>query len=63
MERITVTINTNVLEWLNREVKTCRFRNVSHGVEFAVYELMKKEENETIDVLESIRRTKKLAED
>lgn len=39
----TVTLPADVVEWLEKEVEERRFANLSHGLEFAVFELMKKE--------------------
>jgi Arc/MetJ-type ribon-helix-helix transcriptional regulator len=39
----TVTLPKDVIEWLEKEIEQRRFSNISHGIEFAVYQLMKKE--------------------
>jgi len=39
----TVTLPKDVVEWLQEQIKERRFSNLSHGLEYAVYQLMKKE--------------------
>lgn len=39
----TVTLPKDVVDWLEREIEERRFSNISHGIEYAVYQLMKKE--------------------
>ena len=43
MHRYTITIDEEVAKWLENEVAKKRFRNVSHGFEFAVNELILRE--------------------
>ncbi len=43
MRRETITVDEETAKWLAVEVAKKRFRNVSHGFEFAVNELMQKE--------------------
>jgi Arc/MetJ-type ribon-helix-helix transcriptional regulator len=40
MERYTITVSEETARWLEKEVEKKRFRNISHGFEFAVNELM-----------------------
>lgn len=44
MQKLTITVSEETAKWLAVEVAKKRFRNISHGFEFAVNELMKKEE-------------------
>jgi Arc/MetJ-type ribon-helix-helix transcriptional regulator len=39
----TVTLPKDVIDWLEREIEERRFSNISHGIEYALYQLMKKE--------------------
>jgi Arc/MetJ-type ribon-helix-helix transcriptional regulator len=39
----TVTLPKDVIEWLEKQIQERRFSNISHGIEYAVYQLMKKE--------------------
>jgi Arc/MetJ-type ribon-helix-helix transcriptional regulator len=43
----TVTLPKDVVEWLEQQIEERRFSNVSHGLEYAVYQLMKKEKGES----------------
>jgi Arc/MetJ-type ribon-helix-helix transcriptional regulator len=42
----TVTLPKDVIEWLEKQIEERRFSNLSHGIEYAVYQLMKKEKKE-----------------
>lgn len=46
MQKLTITVDEKTAKWLAIEVAKKRFRNISHGCEFAVNELMKKEKRE-----------------
>jgi metal-responsive CopG/Arc/MetJ family transcriptional regulator len=35
-EKMSVTVEKNLVEWIDSQVKTQRFRNRSHGVEVAL---------------------------
>lgn len=39
-KRVAVTIREDLVEWLDQQVKTMRFHNRSHGVEYAVQKLL-----------------------
>ena len=39
----TVTLPKDVIEWLEKQIEERRFSNISHGIEYALYQLMKKE--------------------
>jgi Arc/MetJ-type ribon-helix-helix transcriptional regulator len=41
--RVFATIREDVEEWIQKEVKTGRFRNRSHAIEYALLQLMKLE--------------------
>jgi Arc/MetJ-type ribon-helix-helix transcriptional regulator len=41
-EKISVTIEADLIEWVDANVKTQRFRNRSHAFELALMELKKK---------------------
>jgi Arc/MetJ-type ribon-helix-helix transcriptional regulator len=45
-QKVTVTIEKSLLAWVDEQVKTFRFRNRSHGLEFAVSKLMEGEKKE-----------------
>ena len=44
MQKLTITVSEETAKWLAVEVAKKRFRNISHGFEFAVNELIKNEE-------------------
>ena len=39
----TITLPKDIIDWLEQEIKERRFSSISHGIEFAIYQLMKKE--------------------
>jgi Arc/MetJ-type ribon-helix-helix transcriptional regulator len=39
-QKVTVTIEKRLLEWVDREVESFRFRNRSHALEYALAKLM-----------------------
>lgn len=41
--RRSVTLSKEILEWINEQIREKRFSNVSHALEYAIYQLMKKE--------------------
>ena len=41
--KISVTVDKDIVEWLDQNVKTQRFRNRSHGVELALMKMMQTE--------------------
>jgi len=41
--RRSVTLDKEILDWIEEEIRQKRFNNVSHAVEFAVYQLMKED--------------------
>jgi Arc/MetJ-type ribon-helix-helix transcriptional regulator len=40
---ISVTIDENLIKWIEEGIKTKRFASVSHGIEFSISELKKRE--------------------
>jgi Arc/MetJ-type ribon-helix-helix transcriptional regulator len=42
-QKVTITVEKSLVDWIDREVEKFRFRNRSHGFEYAVAELMKNE--------------------
>jgi metal-responsive CopG/Arc/MetJ family transcriptional regulator len=42
-QKVTITVEKNLVDWIDGEVKKYRFRNRSHGFEYAVAELIKQE--------------------
>ena len=45
-KQTTVTLDKEVMDFLQEQIKTKRFSSVSHGVNFAVYKLMKEEKEQ-----------------
>jgi len=43
MKRISVTVEDDLLKWLKDQVSEGRFSSISHGIRYALRELMKKE--------------------
>jgi Arc/MetJ-type ribon-helix-helix transcriptional regulator len=41
--KISVTVDKEIVEWLDQNVKTQKFRNRSHGVELALMKMMQAE--------------------
>jgi len=42
--KVTATVDDELIEWLDQEVDSRRFRNRSHGIEYALAELKKQKE-------------------
>jgi len=42
--RVTVTVDNELVQWIDAEVKTKRFRNRSHAIEYAIAKLKEKKE-------------------
>lgn len=42
-KKTSVTLDNSVLEWIEKEIRSKRFRSVSHAVEFALYKLIQQE--------------------
>ena len=47
-ERITITIDKDLLKWLDRNVEDKVFANRSHGFEFLIMQKKKHEDEKTI---------------
>jgi Arc/MetJ-type ribon-helix-helix transcriptional regulator len=45
-QKVTITVEKALVTWIDEEVKKFRFRNRSHGFEYAVANLMKEEKKE-----------------
>jgi Arc/MetJ-type ribon-helix-helix transcriptional regulator len=43
-KQTTVTLDREVMAFLQEQIKNKRFSSVSHGINFALYKLMKEEE-------------------
>ena len=43
--KISATVDQAILDWVDAQVKTQRFRNRSHAIDYALSQLRKKEEN------------------
>lgn len=41
--KISVTVDKKIVDWIDEQVKTQRFRNRSHAVELALMEFIKTE--------------------
>ena len=44
-ERLCVTIEKELIEWIDKQANTIRFRNRSHVVEYAIAKLKQEEES------------------
>lgn len=42
--KVTITVDKEIVEWIDNEVSKRTFRNRSHGFEFAVAKLKEKKE-------------------
>lgn len=42
-QKVTVTIDKELLDWADEQVKSYRFRNRSHALEYALAKLMESE--------------------
>jgi Arc/MetJ-type ribon-helix-helix transcriptional regulator len=45
-QKVTITVEKRLLEWIDKEVEKFRFRNRSHAFEYALAKLMEKEKGE-----------------
>lgn len=45
-ERITITLDKELLDWLDKKIEEKVFANRSHGLEFLIAEKIKEETNE-----------------
>ena len=41
--RVTVTVDPEIVAWIESRVKTKRFASVSHGFEYAIHHLIEEE--------------------
>jgi Arc/MetJ-type ribon-helix-helix transcriptional regulator len=45
-QKITITVEKHLVDWIDKQVETFRFRNRSHGFEYAVAQLVENEKKE-----------------
>jgi len=45
-QKVTITIEKRLLEWIDEQVKSFRFRNRSHAFEFSLAKLIEAEKKE-----------------
>lgn len=43
MKQVSVKIEDDAFDWLTNQIREGRFASVSHGIRYAIRELMKKE--------------------
>jgi len=43
--KISVTVEKKLVDWIDRQIETMRFRNRSHAVEFALVKFIESEQN------------------
>ena len=46
-DKVTITVERRLLEWIDKQVETFRFRNRSHAFEYALAKLMETEKKES----------------
>ena len=46
-KKVTITVEKTLIDWIDKQVETYRFRNTSHAFEFAVARLKEAEEKKT----------------
>ena len=44
--RRSVSLNKELMDWINEQIERKRFKDVSHGLEYAVYRLMEEHRKE-----------------
>ncbi|MCS7124515.1 MAG: ribbon-helix-helix domain-containing protein [Candidatus Bathyarchaeota archaeon] len=42
-EKVTITVEKRLLEWIDRQIENFRFRNRSHAFEYAIAKLIETE--------------------
>lgn len=42
--KISATVEKNLVEWIDRQIETMRFRNRSHAIEYALVKLIESEQ-------------------
>ena len=45
-QKVTITIEKRLLDWVNKQIETFRFRNRSHAFEYALAKLIESEKKE-----------------
>ncbi len=43
--RRSITIDKELMDWINEQIKCKRFKDVSHAIEYSVYKLKKEDQN------------------
>jgi Arc/MetJ-type ribon-helix-helix transcriptional regulator len=46
-QKVTVTIEKKLLDWIDKQIESFRFRNRSHAFEYALAKLMENEKKES----------------
>jgi len=62
LKQITVKIDEKIFEWLENQVREGRFASVSHGVRYALKQLMKQETDKLLDDIKK-KAKEKILED
>lgn len=44
--KISVTVEKRIVDWIDEQVETMRFRNRSHAVEYALAKFIERDKNE-----------------
>ncbi len=44
--KVTITVDEEIIRWIEKEIARKRFASISHAVEYAVTRLMEKENTE-----------------
>lgn len=42
-QKITITVNKEILKWIDSQIKEYKFRNRSHAFEFGIYKLIQQD--------------------
>lgn len=45
-QKVTITVEKSLLDWIDKQVASYRFRNTSHAFEYAVAQLIEKEKSQ-----------------
>jgi len=46
-QKVTVTVEKRLLEWIDKQIETFKFRNRSHAFEYALAQLIEREKKES----------------
>ena len=55
-ERITITVDTELLDWLDKRIDEKLFANRSHGVEFLIAQKIKEEIGSNMDLKDNKKK-------